>query len=180
MKDLERAVRELLACERIAVVGVSREGQSPANLIYRKLRQSGHQVFAVNPNAQQIEKGDRCYAKVGDVPGGVEAAVIVTRPGVAASVVDDCAAAGVRWVWLHRSFGQGSVSNEAVERCRAQGIHVIPGGCPMMHLAPVDGGHACMRVMLRLTGGLPTPRRADGPSPGPRRAPRAGAVAPSP
>lgn len=180
MRELERAVRELLACERIAVVGVSRDGQSPANLIYRKLKQSGHQVFAVNPNAQQIEKGDRCYATVAAVPGGVEAAVIVTPPEAAAAVVDDCAASGVRWVWLHRSFGPGSVSEAAVERCRAHGIAVIPGGCPMMHCAPVDAGHACMRVTLRLFGALPVPQRADGAASGPRRARRAVGAAPSP
>jgi len=76
---------------------------------------------------------------------------------VTASVVDDCAAVGVRRVWLHRSFGEGSVSGEAIERCRAHGISVIPGGCPMMHCAPVDPGHACMRAALRLFGSLPVP-----------------------
>ena len=158
MRELQRAIDEFLACERIAVVGVARDGQSPANLIYRKLQQAGHRVFAVNPNAQEVE-GDRCYANVAGVPDGVEAAVIVTRPAVTASVVDECAAVGVRWIWLHRSFGEGSVSDEAIERCRAHGISVIPGGCPMMHCAPVDPGHACMRAALRLFGGLPVPHR---------------------
>ena len=166
MRDLERAVGEFLACERVAVVGVSREGQSPANLIYRKLEQSGHQVFAVNANADEVD-GVHCYRNVTAIPGGVDAAVVVTPPAASASVVDDCAASGARWIWLHRSFGQGSVSPEAVERCRVHAIGVIPGGCTMMHCAPVDRGHACMRVMLRLFGGLPVP------VPGPARRRRA-------
>jgi uncharacterized protein len=157
MNELEQAVAEFLALKRIAVAGVSRDGTSPANLIYRKLELSGHEVFAVNPKAPQVE-GDRCYPDLPSIPGGVEGAVIVTRPEVTASVVDACAAIGVRQVWLHRSFGQGSVSEDAVERCRQHGITVIPGGCPMMHCAPVDRGHACMRMLLRLTGGLPVPR----------------------
>jgi len=39
--------------------------------------------------------------------------------------------------------------------CEAYGATVIPGGCPMMHLAPVDVAHRCMRVVLSLTGSLP-------------------------
>jgi predicted CoA-binding protein len=160
MNELEKAVAEFLVLRRIAVVGVSREGSSPANLIYRKLKATGHQVFAVNPKTRQVE-GDPCYPDLASIPGGVEGAVIVTRPEVTASVVDECAAVGVTQVWIHRSFGQGSVSEEAIERCREHGIAVIPGGCPMMHCAPVDPGHACMRGLLRLTGGLPKPRRGD-------------------
>lgn len=106
----------------------------------------------MNPNAEEAE-GDRCYRNVAAIPGGVDAAVVVTRPEVSASVVDDCAASAVRWIWLHRSFGKGSVSDEAIERCRIHGISVIPGGCPMMHCAPVDRGHACMRVMLSCSAG---------------------------
>ena len=179
MRDLERAVRELLACERIAVVGVARDGQSPANLIYRKLKGSGRHVFAVNPNAEEVG-GDRCYRNVAAIPGGVDAAVIVTRPEVSASVVDDCAASGVRWIWLHRSFGKGSVSEEAIERCRLHGISVIPGGCPMMHCAPVEPGHACMRVLLWLLGALPVPSQFPAAAAGPRRGQPAGEAVPSP
>lgn len=160
MNELQKAVAEFLVLRRIAVVGVSREGTSPANLIYRKLEATGHQVFAVNPKTQQVE-GDPCYPNLASIPGGVEGAVIVTPPEAAASVVDECAAVGVTQVWIHRSFGQGSVSDEAIERCREHGIGVIPGGCPMMYCAPVDPGHACMRGLLRLTGGLPKPRRGD-------------------
>ena len=181
MRDLERAVGEFLASERIAVVGVSRDGQSPANLIYRKLKELGRHAFAVNPNADEIA-GERCYRTVAAIAGGVDAAVVVTKPEVSASVVDDCAASGARWIWLHRSFGKGSVAAEAVERCRAHGISVIPGSCPMMHCAPVDPGHACMRVVLRLTGGLPVPvpSRVPAAAAGPPRGRRAAAAAPAP
>ena len=46
---------------RIAVAGVSRDSKQPANLIYRRLRATGHEVFAVDPNADEVE-GDVCYA----------------------------------------------------------------------------------------------------------------------
>ncbi len=117
----------------------------------------------MNPNAGTVE-GDACYPDVAAIPGGVEGAVIVTTPEVACRVIDDCAAAGVDHVWLHRSFGQGSVSPAAIARCRRHGLEAIPGACPMMFCDPVDPGHKCIRFLARITGGLPRPlgaRRQD-------------------
>lgn len=156
MNDLTQAVSEFLRLQRVAVVGVSRSGDQPANLIFRKLKAGQRQVFAVNPNAETVE-GETCYPTVMAIPGGVDGAVIVTTPKVACEVIDTCATAGVKNVWLHRSFGEGSVSQEAIERCRARGLRAIPGMCPMMFCDPVDPGHKCMRWMLRLLGKQPAP-----------------------
>ena len=60
MTTLRDAADEFLAQHRIAVAGVSRDAKQPANLIYRRLRDTGHEVFAVNPNAGEVE-GDPCY-----------------------------------------------------------------------------------------------------------------------
>ncbi len=70
-------------------------------------------------------------------------------------VVRQCAEVGISRVWLHRSFGQGSVSDAAVEAGREYGIEVIAGGCPMMYCQPVDVAHKCMRWLLGVTGKLP-------------------------
>lgn len=156
MSDLDAAVREFLALGRVAVVGVSRDARQPANAIFRKLKAAGRAVFPVNPNAGTVE-GERCWPDVGAIPGGVEGAVVVTTPQVALAVVERCAAAGVRHVWLHRSFGAGSVSPAVTERCRELGLRAIPGMCPMMFCAPVDPAHRCMRFVIRMTGKQPRP-----------------------
>lgn len=158
MNALDEAVREFLALKRIAVVGVSRAGDQPANLVFRKLAATGHQVFPVNPNADRVE-GSTCYPDVGSIPGGVDGAVVVTTPEVALAVVENCAAAGVGSLWFHRSFGGGSVSQKAVERCRELGVRAIPGACPMMYCEPIDLGHKCMRWLAGATGRLPQPVR---------------------
>ena len=154
MSTLKETVDDFLAQKRIAVAGVSRNGDAAANLIYRKLRETGYQVFPVNPNALEVE-GDTCYPKVSSIPNGVDGVVIVTHPQVTEQVVQDCIKAGVARIWLHRSFGQGSVSPEAVAYCREKNVSVIPGGCPMMFCEPVDFGHKCMRWILNATNGLP-------------------------
>jgi hypothetical protein len=126
-------------------------------MIYDRLKTTGHDVVPVNPQMQTFE-GDRCYPNLQSIPGGVDVAVIVTRPEVTERIVHDCNAAGVSRVWMHQSIGKkgSSVSPEAVEYCRQHQISVISGACPMMFGAGVDFGHTCMRWMLRLTGALPT------------------------
>ncbi len=154
MPRLDPRVEDFLAQKRIAVAGVSRDANQAANTVYKRLRGAGYQVFALNPSAQEVE-GDPCYPDLKALPEKVDGIVISTPLEAADQVVRQCAEAGVTRVWLHRSFGTGSVSPAAVKFCEEKGISVIAGGCPMMFCKPVDFGHTCMRWMLRVTGGLP-------------------------
>jgi predicted CoA-binding protein len=154
MTTLKQAADDFLSQHRIAVAGVSRDSKQSANLIYRRLRDTGHTVFAVNPNAEEVE-GDHCYASVTAIPDGIDGVVVVTPAGASVDVVSDCAAAGVTRVWLHRGIGPGSTSEKAVALCKEHGITVIPAGCPCMFGETADPGHKCMRAMLHVTGKLP-------------------------
>lgn len=151
---LADAATRFLSQPRFAVAGVSRAGKAPANLIYRKLKEAGRQAVPINPKAETVE-GDPCYASLRELPEPVDAVVIATHPEKALEVVRDCKETGVGYVWFHRSIDAGSVSEEALAFCRDYGAFVIPGGCPMMHLEPVDFGHRCMRAVLRIVGRLP-------------------------
>lgn len=154
MRTLPKDVSEFLAARRIAVAGVSRTAGQPANAIYKRLRESGHDVYAVNPNADEVE-GEPCYPDLRSIPGGVEAVMIVTHPDISAAIVEQCAALGIARVWFHRSFGDGSVSPDALAACERHGIRPIVGGCPMMYCEPVDIAHRCMRWVLKLQHKVP-------------------------
>jgi uncharacterized protein len=151
---LREAAEEFLAQPRIAVVGVSRDTSQPANLIYRRLRDAGHEVFAINANTSEVE-GDLAYPSVSAVAGDVDGAVIVTPPEQAITVIEDCAASGVRRVWLHRGLGPGSSSPVAIERAHELGLQVIPGGCPNMFGDTSDLAHRCMCTALTATHKIP-------------------------
>ena len=155
--NLEMKANDFLAQKRIAVAGVSRDDSHhpAANLIYRRLKSAGHDVFAVNPHLQTFD-GDPCYPDLRSIPGGADGVVIITRPETTERIVRDCSEAGVRRVWMHQSMAKGSsVSPKAVEYCRQHDISVIAGACPMMYGPGVDFGHTCLRWILKLTGGLP-------------------------
>ena len=155
---LEHRVREFLAQKRIAIAGVSRNASRHpvGNLIYRRLRATGHDVFAVSPNISSFE-GDCCYPDVQSIPGGVDGVMIITRPEITERIVRDCQSAGIRRVWMHQSVQKGSsVSHAAVEFCQQHDISVIAGACPMMFGPGVDFGHRCLHFYLKISGGLPT------------------------
>jgi len=158
MSTVKEAASEFLANRRVAVTGVSRNPQNHgSNIVYQRLRQRGYQVFAVNPNAHEVE-GDACYRDLKSIPGGVDAVVIGTRPEHAESTMRECAELGITHVWMHRSFGGGSVSKDAADYGRQQGIQVIDGGCPLMFEPTADAGHKAMRFVFTLAGN--DPRRA--------------------
>jgi len=154
MPTLPPIVAEFLSANRIAVTGVSRDPRQAANAIFRKLRDSGHDVVAINPSATEVE-GVRCYPNVAACPGTIDAVMVASPPAVSLSLVNDCAAHGITRIWFHRSFGQGSVSRDAVEACKARDISCVIGGCPLMFCAPVDPVHRCMRWWLARRGRVP-------------------------
>ena len=154
MAKRPESVKAFLSGRRFAVAGVSRDGKQAANAIYRKLRASGYDAVPVNPAAREVE-GAACYPDLRSVPGAVDGVVVATPPGTALDVVRQARERGVSHVWFHRSFGEGSVSDEAVSQCRAAGINCIVGGCPLMYCEPVGLAHRCMRWWLGRSGRVP-------------------------
>jgi hypothetical protein len=110
------------------VTGVSREPKGHgSNVVYKRLRERGYEVFAVNPNADEVE-GDLCYRDLRSIPDGVEAVVIGTRPEVAEETMRECAELGIKHVWMHRGPGAGSVSAAAADYVEQRAKLAAGGG----------------------------------------------------
>jgi predicted CoA-binding protein len=155
MRNLPDKIERFLNGKRIAVAGVSRKGDVAANAVLNKLLKAGYEAIPINPNATEID-GILCYPDLASVPGKLHGVVIATHPDVSAGIVRQCGKCGIEHVWFHRSFGQGSVSDEALEACREHGIDPITGGCPLMFCEPVDFGHKMMRWWLQKKGTVPS------------------------
>lgn len=158
MAKIDNMVDEFLAQKKIAVVGVSDKRDTGCNLNYHKFKDTGYRVFAVNPRISEFE-GDPCYPDLKSIPEKPDAVFILASPKVTDEVVKQCVDLGVKHVWMHCMMGtkpglvqsMTSVSQDAVETCKANGIAVIPGSCPNQFLKP-DFGHAMMRGMWRMFG----------------------------
>ncbi len=155
MLKVKEAAEEFLSNRRIAVTGVSRTAAGHgSNIVYKRLRERGYDVFAVNPNADEVE-GDRSYHDLHSIPGGVDGVVIGTRPETAEGTIRECAELGIKRVWMHRSIGGGSVSDAATAYGRQHDMTVIDGGCPLMFGSTADGFHKVMCFFLTRTGKVP-------------------------
>ena len=154
MSSTPRSIAAFLEGKRILVAGVSRSGNSPANAIFRRLRDTGHEVIPINPNAAEVE-GKRCYADIRSVPGAIHGIMFVTHPSVSAGVARAAVECGIKHIWFHRSFGTGSVSPEALQICRASGVEPIESGCPLMYCGRIDLGHRLFRWWLALRHRIP-------------------------
>lgn len=154
MPRIPESVAQFLASQRIAVAGVSRDPRQPANLIFRRLRETGHDVVPVNPHATSLENV-ACFADIVSVPGPLDAVMMAAHPAVGADLVRQCAARGIRRVWFHRSVGAGSVSDAAVAEARRLGIDAVVGGCPLMYCGRVDVAHRCLGAVLGWFGRVP-------------------------
>ncbi|MCW2635642.1 MAG: CoA-binding domain protein [Blastococcus sp.] len=147
MIPVKQAASEFLGHQVLAVTGVSRSPEDHgANVVYKRLRDRGYTVFAVNPNADEVE-GDHCYHDLKSVPGGVEGVVIATSPAHAEDTMRECVDLGIPRVWMHRGPGAGSVSEAATSYGREHGVTVIDGGCPCMFDPTADTGHKVMRLL---------------------------------
>ena len=152
---LPPSVAAFLEGKHFAVAGVSRHAKGHVgNAIFKKLRDSGRDVFAVNPNASEVE-GVPSYPELGAIPCEVDSVVIATPPAAALSLVRQCADKGVKHVWFHAALGPKSGTTEAIAEARSRGIAVIENGCPMMYVQPVDGGHKFICWCLHLLGKVP-------------------------
>ncbi|HPF81508.1 CoA-binding protein [Nostocoides australiense] len=155
MVTIQDAALDFLSVRRIAVTGVSHAPHGHgSNAVYQRLKERGYEVFAVNPNAPEVE-GDPAYPALTAIPGGVDAVVIATSPEHAMGTMKEAVDLGITKAWMHRSFGTGSVSAEATSYGREHGITVIDGGCPLMFGPTADTGHKWMCRMLKLTGKVP-------------------------
>jgi hypothetical protein len=143
-------VEDFLACERIAVVGVSRSGKKFGNMAYRELRAKGYQLVPVHPLAEQIE-GDPCAASLSAIAPPPDGLLIVVPPAETERVVRDADAAGINRVWMQ----QGSQSDAAIAFCHEHGMRVVANECILMFARPTGWFHRAHRWIAAAIGQVP-------------------------
>ncbi len=147
-------IEDFLSQKRLALIGISREPRDLSRTLFGELRKRGYDAVPVNPEAEEID-GHKCFAHVQDVRPPVDGALVMTAPGVTAKVVEECAIAGVKRVWMFRGGGQGSVSPEALSFCQDHNISVIPGECPLMFLPKGSLIHRLHGFVRKIIGAYP-------------------------
>jgi hypothetical protein len=158
MAKIDPLIQDFLAQNKIAVVGVSDKRETGCNAAYKRFKDAGYTVSAVNPRITTYE-GAPCYPDLKSIPEKPDAVFILTKPTTTEQIVQQCVDLGIQRVWMHcmmgtkpgLAAGMTSVSQDAVRMCQDNGIKVIPGACPNQYLN-ADFGHKMMKVMFRTLG----------------------------
>lgn len=151
-------IEEFLAQKRIAMIGISRDPKDFSALLFSELQRHGYDVVPVNPKASEV-MGRPCFARVQDIQPTVDGALLMTTPEVTDAVISDCAAAGIRRIWMYRAGGTGAVSEKAITFCQEHGIQVVPGECPFMFLR-AGGVHKFHGFLRKIFGKYPKHQHA--------------------
>jgi predicted CoA-binding protein len=149
-----RTIDDFLAQKRIAFAGVSRNSKDFSRQLFAELVRRGYDLIPVNPNTAEID-GRTCVDRIAAIAPAPEGALLLTTPKVTEELVAECAAAGVRRVWMFRAGGKGSVSPIAVAFCQENGIQVIAGECPFMFLPETQWIHRFHGALKKITGSYP-------------------------
>jgi predicted CoA-binding protein len=160
MNKIDKLVQDFLSQKIIAVVGVSDKRETGCNLNYKRFKENGYRVYAINPRIPVFD-GAPCYPDLKSIPEKPGAVFMLTSPEVTEQIVRECVDMGIKHVWMHclmgtkpgLSPGRTSVSESAVKMCKANGIIVIPGACPAQFLKP-DFTHGMMRRLWKMFGNM--------------------------
>ena len=101
----------------MAVIGASKSPGKGGNIILRNLQKAGFKggIYPINPTCREI-LGLPAYARVRDVPGPVDLAMIVIPKAAVSEAIEDCAARGVTNIIL----STGGYSDMGEEGARQQ------------------------------------------------------------
>lgn len=148
------AVADFLGSSRIALIGASPDRKNFASTIQRELMAHGYDIVPVNPLYETVG-GSECFVHIGLVPSPVDRAIVMVPSAVTPKVVRQCIDAGVGKIWLFKGIGgDGATSPEASALCRAAGVELIDGACPLMFLEPTGIVHRLHRSIRQRRGAL--------------------------
>jgi len=123
LMDEKRQIERFLDGSPFAVVGASNDRRKYGNKVLRAYMQTERKVYAVNPNAAEVES-QKSYSTLVDVPEPLHGISIVTPPKVTLEVVEQAVALGIRHIWMQ----PGAENDAAIELARSAQANVIANG----------------------------------------------------
>ncbi len=139
-----------LSSPHIAVAGYSRSPKKFGSMVFRILKEKGHDVYAVNPAGGETPQGQTVYPDVMALPEKVKALLVVTKPDVAPGLVKQALEKGITHIWIQQMTG----NKEVKEMLDASPVEQVYGHCILLHAQPA-GIHKAHRWILNVFGRLP-------------------------
>lgn len=120
----------------VAVVGAAREPGKVGHYVLQNLISAGfpRPIYPVNPKATEI-LGIDCYARLSELPGPCDLAVVVVPALAVPGVIDECAGSGIgSAIVISAGFKEsgpsgGALEREVLARARKGGVRLLGPNC---------------------------------------------------
>ncbi len=147
MDDIATLRRILGENRIIAIVGLSADWYRPSYFAAKYMQEHGYRVIPVNPRYAGKEiLGERCYARLADIPDKVDIVDVFRRTEDAGPIAEEAIAIGAKVLWQ-----QIGVQNEAAAaRARAAGLDAVMNRCVKIEHARLFGGLNWVGVNTRV------------------------------
>ncbi|MCB2200357.1 CoA-binding protein [bacterium] len=120
-----KTIREALNPDsRIAIVGLSPKPHRDSHKVGQYLIDHGYEIVPVRPKADEV-LGRKAYESITDIEGEVDVVDVFLNPDSVGPVVDAAIEKGAKIIW----FQLGVVNEEAAEKARQAGLHVVMDRC---------------------------------------------------
>jgi len=119
-------IENFLAQKRIAMVGISREPKTFSGMLFEEFCRRGYDMVPVNPMTPQV-LGRSCFARVQEIHPPVDAAILLTSPGVCGCIAP---AGRVRSATRRSSSAAPTASRSLPENAR-----ICSGATPVRAIA---------------------------------------------
>jgi uncharacterized protein len=126
-----KQIREFLASEPIALIGVSRNPRKFGFMAFKELKEKGMNVVPVNRHASEIYQS-RVFPDIKSLPAETRGLIIMTKKNETAAIVKEAKSNGFKYIWIQ----QGSESDEALRELEGTDINFITNQCILMYYKP--------------------------------------------
>lgn len=117
----EKMLEEIMLEKKVwAVVGVSQDHDKFGNKIYRRLKDRGYEVYAINPGLETVE-GDKCYKNLSELPKLPEVVDMVVSPKRGKPVLEEAASLGIPYIWLQ----PGTYDDDVMKQIDESGLEAV-------------------------------------------------------
>lgn len=113
--------KEMLEKKVWAVVGATPNEEKFGYKLYKRLKETGYEVYGVNPVYDKIGE-DKIYQNLSDLPLVPEVIDVVVSPKRALPVLEEAARLGIKYIW----FQPGTYDDEVLQKAEELGLeHVL-------------------------------------------------------
>lgn len=129
MDRIEENKKEMLQKKIWAVVGATPDKEKFGYKIFKKLKEHGYTVYAVNPKYDDIG-GDKVYKNLQALPETPECINMVVGPKVSKIILDEIKELEIPYVW----FQPGTFDEETIEKAESYNLNIVYYDCVLVAL----------------------------------------------